>query len=71
MVQLSTTSTLLQLTERAPFTLINKQTRCVTREASGTHQVSKLDGGDPGLDDGPQTPEEVGRQGEPKIKNTM
>lgn len=33
-----------------------------------THQVSKLDGGEPRLDDWPQAPEEVGRQGEPTFK---
>lgn len=30
-----------------------------------THQVAELDGGEAGLDEGPQPPEEVGRQGEP------
>lgn len=30
-----------------------------------THQVPKLDGGEPGLDDWPQAPKEVGCQGEP------
>lgn len=30
-----------------------------------THHVTKLDGGEPGLDYGPQAPKEVGRQGEP------
>lgn len=34
-----------------------------------THQVSKLDGGESGLDDWPQAPEEVGCQREPTFKN--
>lgn len=34
-----------------------------------THQVAKLDGGEPGLDEWPQAPKEVGRQGEPVFKD--
>ena len=30
-----------------------------------THHVAKLDGGDPGLYDGPQTPEQVGGHSKP------
>ncbi len=32
------------------------------------HHVSKLDGGESSLDDGPQAPKEVGCHGEPKFK---
>lgn len=35
-----------------------------------THQVPKLDGGESGLDDGPQAPKEVGCQGKPVFKHT-
>lgn len=35
-----------------------------------THQVAKLDGGEASLDERPQAPEEVGRQGEPAIKDS-
>lgn len=38
---------------------------------SFTHQVPKLDGGEPGLDEWPQAPKEVGCQGEPIFKNTV
>lgn len=34
-----------------------------------THQVAKLDGGEPGLNEWPQAPKEVGRQGEPVFKD--
>ena len=33
-----------------------------------TYHVSKLNGGDSGLDESPQPPEEVGGQGEPRIQ---
>lgn len=33
------------------------------------HQVSKLDGGEPGLNEWPQAPKEVRRQGEPAFKD--
>ena len=45
--------------------VVRAGTAATRRLACRTHQVSKLDGGQPSLDDGPQTPEEVGRQGEP------
>lgn len=47
------------------------KTSKVGQENFRTHQVAKLDGGESGLDDGPQAPKEVGRQREPIFTNKL
>ena len=50
------------------FKEIQQIQKCKQPKNMVSYHVSKLNGGDSGLDESPQPPEEVRRQGEPRVQ---